>query len=104
METPVKHLPGWRYKYGQTQKIIETEAELEEAAAEGWVDHPVDFAPVPEAELAAAAAEGWVDHPVDFAPMPAPIPVREAPKPKPKHRRKTPTATQHDGLAQERSR
>ena len=37
--------PAWRYKYGQRPKIIETEAELEAAAAEGWVDHPVDFAP-----------------------------------------------------------
>lgn len=49
MNEPKKHLPAWRYKYGQTPKIIETEAELEAAAAEGWVDHPVDFAPVPEA-------------------------------------------------------
>lgn len=51
-EPKIKRVPAWLYKYGQTPRIIQTEAELEAAAAEGWVDHPVDFAPVPEATKA----------------------------------------------------
>lgn len=51
--------PCWCYKYGETPKIVQTEADLEAAEAEGWVDHPVDFPPVPE-----------VIHPAPDAPKP----------------------------------